>query len=251
MFQSLGPSSFITRTNDVTSSPRTPDIDIDRLISEVHISSQGEKGATPPASETLDEGSASFDTTQSLEPDIPAGIPMTIGDTEFLMPPSQSPRTPPLAGTQNSPIVHNQSWQIDDRATNREAWKPPHDWECTPTRRGRSSSPQDRLDASPSSADIDHYMSPDIVALQREVQMMSMASSELILANIKAGMGATSDSMIYKELEMTKKRWMLSALHKLGGYADLEHLNNIPDGEGSSYAPRILALYETQGKLPP
>ena len=91
-------------------------------------------------------------------------------------------------------------------------------------------------------------MSPDIVALQREVKMMAMASPELILANIKASMGDTSDTRVYKELEMTKKRWMFSALHQIGSYADLGLVEANLDEGNSTGAHRILALYETQGK---
>ncbi len=164
------------------------------------------------------------------------------------MPPSQSPRTPPDTEARNSTTVHKPNWHVDDR-DHPDAWKPPHEWECTPTKRAQATSPDDRLQLSPTSPDIDHYMSPDIMALQREVRMMAIASPELILANIKAGMGNASDTMIYKELEMTKKRWILSALHQIGGYADLKHLESNPDYGGSSHTPRILALYETQGKL--
>lgn len=247
LFQPLGPSSFITRTTDVTSSARTPDIDLDHLISEVHISAEGEKAVTPP-SEAPDEGYAGYDGTQGPDSDVLLRTPLTIGDTEFLMPPFRSPHTPPLTGTPNALILRKPNWQVDDRDSNQEAWKPPHEWQCTPTKRGRSASPEDRLQASPTSADVDHYMSPDIVALQREVRMMAMASEELILANIKAGMGDSSDSTVYKELEMTKKRWVLSALHTTGGYADLDRVGNALAGGSSSRPPRILALYETQCK---
>ncbi|KAK7750622.1 hypothetical protein SLS62_007469 [Diatrype stigma] len=245
LFQPLGPSSFVTRTTDVTSSARTPDIDIDHLISEVHISAEGEKAVTP-SSEVPDDGLACYDGTQGSDSDALLRTPLTIGDTEFLMPPLRSPHTPPLTGTPNALILRKPTWQVDDGDTNREAWKPPHEWQCTPTKRGRSASPEDRLQASPTSAEVDHYMSPDIVALQREVRMMAMASEELILANIKAGMGDASDSTIYKELEMTKKRWVLSALHSTGGYAELGYVDNTIASGRSSRAPRILALYETQ-----
>ena len=62
-------------------------------------------------------------------------------------------------------------------------------------------------------------------------------------------MGDTTDTRIYKELEMTKKRWMFSALHQIGSYADLGLADDTTDEGSSTRIHRILALYETQGKL--
>lgn len=44
---------------------------------------------------------------------------------------------------------------------------------------------------------------------------------------------------------MEKKRWMFSAMHQNGEYANLEHTVGDVDDLGSSRAPRVLALYET------
>ena len=48
---------------------------------------------------------------------------------------------------------------------------------------------------------------------------------------------------------MTKKRWMFSALHQIGSYADLGLADDTTDEGSSTRIHRILALYETQGKL--
>jgi hypothetical protein len=103
------------------------------------------------------------------------------------------------------------------------------------------------MQTSPTSGDTNHYMFADLSALQREVRMMAAASPELILANVKAGMGDAADAMIYKELEMTKKRWMFSALNQNEGYADLDRVSFSPGTQTLSRRPRILAIYETQG----
>lgn len=226
------------------------DADIDRLLSEIHISSDGEKVATPSISEPQDEDSDIHDSEpeQEVDTDASANTPATIGDSKFLMPPSRLPQTPPPTRVRNNPTSHEPIWNNESRGPNSEAWKPPHEWDCTPARRARSVSPKDKIQDSPDSPNVDHYMSPDIVALQREVKMMAMASPELILANIKAGMGDTSDTRVYKELEMTKKRWMFSALHQIGSYADLGLTDSGPDEGASSRAHRVLALYESQGK---
>lgn len=78
---------------------------------------------------------------------------------------------------------------------------------------------------------------------------MAAAGPELILANLKARMGDATDPMVYKELEMNKKRWMFSALHQGEGYASLEQTMPPRDARSNSRPPKVLAIYETQGKL--
>jgi len=78
---------------------------------------------------------------------------------------------------------------------------------------------------------------------------MAAASPELMLANMKSSMGEASDATVYKELEMTKKRWMFSALHQQSGYAQLmEQAAECTESPSTIKRNRILALYETQGK---
>ncbi|RYO84603.1 hypothetical protein DL766_009820 [Monosporascus sp. MC13-8B] len=248
LFQSLGPSSFITKATEVTVSPRVPDTDLDQLISEINISAGVTKSATPPTLGSGD-GSASRDSAVYHSTDSLVRTPMTIEGTEFLMPPSHFPQTPSSTKTRNNHIAHLPDWNVDDSAANSDAWKPPHEWGCTPTKRARSASPEDRQQISSASLEIDHYMSPGIVTLQREVRMMEMASPEIILANMEAGMDVASDhasdTMIYQQHEMEKKRWVFWALHYIGGYAEFETLHRYSYHASSSRAPRILALYET------
>lgn len=94
-------------------------------------------------------------------------------------------------------------------------------------------------------------MFPGLAALQRELRIMAAASPELTLANMKASMGEASDAMVYKELEMTKKRWLFSALRQFSGYTKFnKHTKEALDSPTSTRRNRILALYETQGKSP-
>ncbi|RYP69545.1 hypothetical protein DL771_006060 [Monosporascus sp. 5C6A] len=236
LFQSLGPSSFITKATEVTVSPRIPDTDLDQLISEIHISAEVPKLATRPTSGSGD------------------GAPMTIEGTEFLMPPSHLPLTPSSTKIRNNHIAHVPDWNVDDNAVNSDAWRPPHEWGCTPSKRARSASPEDRQQISSASPEIDYYMSPDSVTLQREVRMMEMASPEIILGNMEADMDDASDNapdtLIYKQHEMAKKRWMFWALHYMGSYAEFETLHRYSYHASSPRAPRILALYETPDLFP-
>ncbi|KAI0124375.1 hypothetical protein BJ170DRAFT_586116 [Xylariales sp. AK1849] len=230
LIQTLGPSSFVIKTTQVVVSPRTLETDIDHLISEVHISSDRIKAETPPLPDLPEEG---------------APLPFD-DDTDSILIPTQLSRTPPPMEFGNNAVMHTPGWNNSEQLGNHDAWKPPDEWDCTSTRDKPTPTFEERIQGLPANSDNTHYMSPDLSALQREVRMMAAASPDLILANMKAGMGDAPDAMIYKELEMTKKRWMFSALHQNEGYADLDRCSFSPGVHAPSRRPRILAIYETQ-----
>lgn len=133
---------------------------------------------------------------------------------------------------------------------NPEAWKPPHEWDCTPTKQIATPTIDERLQISPEKQVANNSMFPAFAALQRERRMMAAASTELMLTSLKSSMGEAKEGSVYKELEMTKKRWMFSALHQQGGYGQLiERPNERPGTPTQSKQNRILALHETPGML--
>lgn len=165
--------------------------------------------------------------------------PKASEDHEPLPPPYICPQTPPLPETQSRDLVGNA-----------EAWKPPHEWDCTPTKKARTDTSSERLQASPTNSQVDYSIFPAFRALQRERRMMATASPELMLASLKAKMGNASDGSVYKGLEMAKKRWMFSVLHQQGGYGHLiEHPSGRPGTPPTPKQTQILALYETHGKI--
>ncbi|KAI1124807.1 hypothetical protein F5Y10DRAFT_284761 [Nemania abortiva] len=227
--QNLGPSSFITQTIETAISPRT-EADNDQLvIIEAHVSSDGTKTHTPPSTEAPGD-----ETPQACE------------DIESFPTPPVCPRTPPPNGPQNYEALSSPKYQSYDHLANPEAWKPPHEWDCTPTKQATAATIDERLQLSPARQTANNSMFPAFAALQRERRMMAAASTELMLTNLKSGMGEAADASVYKELEMTKKRWMFSALHQQGGYAQLiERSSERPEPSIQPKRKRILALYET------
>ncbi|KAI1319184.1 hypothetical protein F5Y16DRAFT_414312 [Xylariaceae sp. FL0255] len=225
--QTLGPSSFIFQTKEVSISPRVPGPEADQMWTEVHISSEGSKVRTPPLPELYEN-------------------PQGIEEAESLSSPHLSPQTPPPVENRHTPILDPRICQNLDRSTKSDAWKPPHEWNCTPTKSSTPAYPHGSLPTSPKTSEYDNLLFPSLAALQREVRVMAAASTELLLANIKSDMGEASDASVYKELEMVKKRWMFSALHQQSGY--IRSIDRAACHEGSSTAQkhtRILALYET------
>jgi hypothetical protein len=122
-------------------------------------------------------------------------------------------------------------------ANNMEAWRPPDAWGYVPPPL-----------ASPSSEDAvvhshdDHRASValDLAAMQREIKRMAAAGPQIVLMRLREEWGPSADAALYKELEMEKKRWMLSALRNM----------DPPPNTGMrlmSGGHKILAFFESQG----
>ncbi|KAI2643307.1 hypothetical protein GGS21DRAFT_542020 [Xylaria nigripes] len=229
--QTLGPSSFITQVIETTVSPRTSEADIDKFFIETHISSDGSKIQSLPQAPLLENAASEL----CEEPE------------SFPHPPHIYPQTPPPMENRSNYISSTPKCEGHDRLGNAEAWKPPHEWDCTPTKQATTTAINERLRMSPASPQTHNSMSPSFAVVQRQLRMMAAASPELMLSNMRTNMRVASDARVYKELEMTRKRWMFSALQQQSGYAQFIEQPN--DRTGSPTAPkrnRILALYETQ-----
>ncbi|KAI1876595.1 hypothetical protein JX265_004121 [Neoarthrinium moseri] len=129
---------------------------------------------------------------------------------------------------------------------NPDTWKPPHEWNCSSSPEISTPALDEKTKGLRIRGEQGHYMSPGLTTLQREVRMMAAASPELMLANMRSEMGDASDARVYKEIEMTKKRWLFSALHQHEGYADFRHESFHVTAPSSPRAVRLLAVYETQ-----
>ncbi|KAI1365934.1 hypothetical protein F5Y08DRAFT_161624 [Xylaria arbuscula] len=226
--QRLGPSSFVTRTVETTVSPRT-EADVDEGPTETHISSDGIKIQTPPL------------------PDVPEETtPQACEESKSLPPPYSFPHTPPPVDNRNNRAVSSPTCRGRRRLGDPEAWKPPHEWDCTPTKQSTGSTTSEQLQTTAVIPEANYSVVPALPVIQRELRMMTAASSELMLANLKSSMGEATDATVYKELEMTKKRWMFFTLHRQDGFAQLmDRPSERPEHAPVPKRSRILALYET------
>ncbi|KAF2965222.1 hypothetical protein GQX73_g8357 [Xylaria multiplex] len=225
--QRLGPSSFITQTIETAVSQRTEG-DVDQTVIETHISSDGIKIQTPPLEEVPEEP-----TLRECE------------NTESFPPPYNFPKTPPPIDHQRNQVA-SPGYRGRRRLGDPEAWKPPHEWDCTPTKQSTMSTVNEGPETALVATNVNNSVIPALQVLQREIRMMAAAGVELMLAHLKSGMGEAMDATVYKELEMTKKRWMFSALHRQDGYAQLMGRSNAhAETPTSPKRTRILALYET------
>lgn len=128
-------------------------------------------------------------------------------------------------------------------------WKTSDNWDYSPIKEAETSD-IDKFPGTPTSTDSDHVMAPDINALQREVRIMQAAGPDLMLANIKADMGDSSEAIVYKEFETSKKRWMYSSLYKFGGFTSIDRHGDLSKKVQEDEVPRVLALHESTGTCP-
>ncbi|KAI1176146.1 hypothetical protein F4777DRAFT_597908 [Nemania sp. FL0916] len=225
--QKLDTFSTLTQTIETKVSLRT-EADTDQPTVETHISSEGVPIQEPPSTES------------------PEDVASNAYGAESSASPQSCPHTPPPIHCLGHPVLYVAHSHNYDRSTSPEAWRPPHEWDCTPTKQIAVNAIDEHLQAPPTRRGSNNSAFPAFSALVRERRMMATASTELMLVNLKSSMGEASDASVYKELEMTKKRWLFSALHQLGGYARLvERPAERPTASNSPRRVRILALYET------
>ncbi|KAI0201031.1 hypothetical protein F4808DRAFT_469981 [Astrocystis sublimbata] len=226
--QKLGVSSFVVQNIETVVSPRT-DADIDQLVIETQITSNAPR--TQASSLTDISGNGILEADEEHEP---------------LPPPYVCPQTPPPVAYRSHEALPSPRQQSYDRLANSEAWKPPHEWDVTPIKEAANTIAADEcLQMSPAGRCENMAISPDFVALQREHRMMAAASPELMLANLTSSVGKSPDATVYKEFEISKKRWMFTVMHQQGGYAHLIGSKERPESPSSHKRRRILALYET------
>ncbi len=153
---------------------------------------------------------------------------------------------PIMQRTKKSVIVTPQTWPIRFQIDNPDAWKPPDAWRCSPMNDPMLPTVRDRRQGAEENTDA-NSMTMDLPAMQRELRKMAAANPQIMLIRLTEKWGCTPDATFCKELEMEKKRWMLSALYNLDKPRedeDLEHRQERLAGDS-----RILALFETKGEL--
>jgi hypothetical protein len=124
---------------------------------------------------------------------------------------------------------------------NPQMWKAPDAWDCSPTSATFTPSPRESRSEACDGGEGDVSMT--LVSMQSEARRRTAASPDIILRRLKEEWRFTGDATLYKETEMEKKRWMLTALFEEPRRAQ----TLAPPGKNL----KVLALYESQGKSKP
>ncbi|OLN97624.1 hypothetical protein CCHL11_01187 [Colletotrichum chlorophyti] len=224
--QTLGPTSFITKSTEVTILPRTLENDVAGMVSHISITAEPikEEPPTPPRSPAPNPIVATVVT------------PATIDTPVNLFP---GPRTPKRS------LRRVASWTTSFKPNNPDAWKPPDAWDCGPLPEARTPMIEDPIEETPE-PDAGLSMSMDLNGMQREIRRMAAASNSIRLVRLKEVWGDTTDANLYKELEMEKKRWMLSSLHNMDKSTGADQTRGASNKIAPVKAKKVLALYETQ-----
>lgn len=146
---------------------------------------------------------------------------------------------------------------------NPDLWKAPEVWEYSASE--PEVSPIDEV-VVPIGSDEINQLALDLASMQREACRMLEASPRTILLRLKARWGdqdlhvslesstesmqenvdvAVDQAMMYKELEMDRKRWMLSALHHMETKSQPSTLISKPKVKPK--VQKILSLFDSQG----
>ncbi|EEU37637.1 uncharacterized protein NECHADRAFT_97614 [Fusarium vanettenii 77-13-4] len=123
-----------------------------------------------------------------------------------------------------------------------DGWKPPDTWACTPTTETFSSTMEDPVE-EPSSQESTFPMEQN--AMQREVTRLASESNSIRLLRLKGVWGTLSSPNSWKDLEVEKTQWMLSALYNMDQQADEEDRPDTAQDMNSDKPKKVLALYET------
>jgi hypothetical protein len=139
------------------------------------------------------------------------------------------------------------SWTTTFKPNNPDSWKPPDAWDCGPVDAPAPSIHE--VIEEPDKTE-DDALAMDLQGMQREMRRMAAASDEIVLQRLREVWGTSTDAALYKELEMEKKRWMLSALHHMDT-PSIDTSRPSPGKVASGNVQKILALYESQCKYKP
>ena len=242
--QSLGPSSYVRKTTEVVVEPRTPTDQAEQLFSGVTITSGGplDRPPTPVSPKELlvtpiqDTAGVRFnqgDRSASPPRSGQGAHPNWTANSET----SSSVMSTGTFGRRTDLVLSMPKLRFTNG--NADAWRPPDAWDCPP-QESKFPAIEDTISYSPN--DDSTSMALDLAGMQREVKRMAAAGPRIVLLRLREEWGSSTDAALYKELEMEKKRWMLSALHNM----------DPPPNTGVKTEPKnqkILAFFETQGKL--
>lgn len=79
---------------------------------------------------------------------------------------------------------------------------------------------------------------------------MAAASAQLAIARINEDWGASEHGSFYREVEMERKRWMLSALDRINKLdRNAEAGEEAKPSDESTTNQLLLLLFETQGRF--
>ncbi|PVH88962.1 hypothetical protein DL98DRAFT_648271 [Cadophora sp. DSE1049] len=217
--QPLSEKSFFTQSTEMRVSSRESVKVAEQTATIVHISASG--------------------TVPVLVKDSSCKASPPSSTFNFPLPITTSPKTPPKDTVRYERVNQRTGLPIAKRAQPSYTWKPPETWECddeTPK------IPQRRLSTQLRPIrERRHKVPPSEIAhLQRSIRRMEAASPKIVLERLKEEWVEVADASVYRELELEKQLWMLTALRTLKNKSSSEDLVI----SASARPTKVLSLYE-------
>ncbi|KAK4225001.1 hypothetical protein QBC38DRAFT_280556 [Podospora fimiseda] len=140
---------------------------------------------------------------------------------EVLIPPNtnsppQSPATPARSIKKGNYKTMPSPMRGNFRANSGASWKPPDNWKASSPLSGEPQTPKSANPKTTVMSETMYEATLEAMAIQREIKRVGFATPQVILARLTEDWGTAADPIVYKQLETEKKRWMLSAMHRLG-----------------------------------
>lgn len=134
---------------------------------------------------------------------------------------------------------------------NSDCWKPPETWGCS-LEDGKvfEMSPPELLGPPlvPIKNSRRNLPFTELSDLQRSIRRMESASPKIILERLQEEWLEVADASVYRELELEKQLWMLTALEGMKKRRQRGIMEPIKLQERGSSMTKILSLYENHGK---
>ncbi|KAF7879474.1 hypothetical protein EAF04_000670 [Stromatinia cepivora] len=231
--QPLSPNSFVTQSTEITVAPSEDFSASEQLATVVHITS----GTVPIQIQDSTIRESTLSSTSSTY--------------DFPLPPTHNPETPKIPSSpkmlsSRSDIgARTTEWSITARNRRSDSWRPPETWACpaeetassiaslksSGSRRRRKARGRNR---SPSNSEQTH--------LQMNIRKMEAASNKIILERLKEEWMQVADASVYRELELEKQLWMLTALRAINRVARTRDASRALTG--APQGGKMLSLYE-------
>ncbi|KAG4429533.1 hypothetical protein IFR05_014982 [Cadophora sp. M221] len=217
--QPLSENSFVTQSTEVTVSSREGVKATEQTATVVHISASG--------------------TVPVLVKDLSGKVLPPPSTFEFPLPITASPTPPPRDVVRSERVNQRTGFPIAKRAQPSYTWKPPETWECDG---GTPKVPQRRSSTTLRPIkERRHKVPPTETAhLQRSIRRMEAASPKIVLERLKEEWVEVADASVYRELELEKQLWMLTALRTLKNKSSSEEIV----ASAGSRPTKVLSLYE-------
>ncbi|KAK3685671.1 hypothetical protein B0T22DRAFT_537956, partial [Podospora appendiculata] len=229
--QSLGSSSFVTKTTKATSNareypdPQRPQTPVQLSSPSIPASPNEDIYLSPPRRDGIFHGSVPTlrDGFQTL------GGPSS-GTLESSRPKNFFPNSP--------------SWPKRLEAYCPESWMPPDTWDHCPPANDYQQVAEELHGTLETECTIPAPSCMDLAGVQSEITRMAAEKPRVVLARLNEEWNSVEDASIYRELEMERKRWMLSTLQVM----EREKTKNNMSGNhnlGFNNDQKILALFES------